>query len=288
MKKTSYALIGFLLIFIMLGSPIVSVQGTPYNCTGVVGAEATWKVKTVNNGTLEAIFGPTWQTTIEMSFLPGSSVAGAKMKSKITYVNTSYIHDTSTVYPFIPMAPVDACLILSDVWYWTTDPFNESSPDASNVPTVIFSHPENLTTYCQLLGVFISLFAGNVSQRNALGYLNGLLVPAEDYLADLLWDNDYLIDGTTVTHTITITIAKPIYFGWFGNYFVNCTETWRYSKSYGTFLGYKLVHNNGTTAYETVLVTPSAEEIPGFELLVLTGTSIGTILCVIYVIMKKK
>jgi len=279
MKKNSYALIGFVLISIMLTGPIVSVQGTTYNCTGVVGAEATWKVKTVNNGTLEAIFGSFWQTTIELSFGPGSSVVGAKMKSEVTYVNSSYIYDPL----YVVMDPVDVCLIVSDIWWWTTEPFAET-PDQTNVATIIFTHPENLTTYCQLLGAGFILFAGNVSERNAAPYLNALLVPAEDYLDELLWDNDYANEGTTVTHTIT-----GIYVGWFGVYGVNCVETWRYSKSYGTFLGYKLVHNNGTTAYETALVTPSAGfEIPGFELLVLAGISLSTIICVIYVIMKKK
>jgi len=283
MKKTSYALIGFVLISVMLTGPIVSVQGTTYNCTGVVDAEATWKVKTVNNGTLEAIFGAFWQNTIEFTFGPGSSEEGAKMKTKVTYVNSSYIYNPSSM--FVTMDPVDACLILSDVWWWTTEPFTDT-PDDTNIGTVIFTHPENLTTYCQLLGAGFILFAGNVSERNAAPYLNALLVPAEDYLTELDWDNDYVIEGTTVTHIVSV---PPTYYGWFGNYYVNCVETWRYSKSYGTFLGYKLVHNNGTTAYETALVTPSAGfEIPGFELLVLAGISLSTIICVIYVIMKKK
>ncbi|MFX1322643.1 MAG: hypothetical protein ACFFAQ_13485 [Promethearchaeota archaeon] len=282
MKKISYALIGFILVSIMLSVPIASAQGTTYYCTGVVDAEATWKVKTVNNGTLEAIFGPTWVTTIENSFGTGASVVGAKMKTKVTYVNSSYIFDPTTVPPYLVMAPVDACIILADVWWWTTSPFGDT-PDLYSSATIIFMHPENLTTYCQILGATYTVYEGNVSERNAFPYLNGLPYNPEDYLSELLWDNDYVIQGTTVTHTIT-----GFYIGFFGVYGIDCTETWRYSSSYGTFLGYKLVHNNGTVAYETALVTPSAEEIPGFELLVLTATSIGTIICVIYVIMKKK
>ncbi|MCK4687869.1 MAG: hypothetical protein KAT66_07050, partial [Candidatus Lokiarchaeota archaeon] len=205
---------------------------------------------------------------------------GAKMKSEVTYVNSSYIYDPL----YVVMDPVETCLILSDIWWWTTEPFPDT-PNLTSSGTVIFTHPENLTTYSQLIGVTF-MFGGNVSQRNAAPHLNALLVPAEDYLAELLWDSDYIIQGTTVTHIVSV---PPIYLGWFGNYYVNCTETWRYSKSYGTFLGYKLVHNNGTTAYETALVTPSAGfEIPGFELLVLAGISLSTIICVIYVIMKKK
>ena len=285
MKKTSYALIGFILISIMFTGPIVSVQGTTYNCTGVVDAEATWKVKTVNNGTLEAIFGSFWQTTIELSFGPGSSEEGAKMKSEVTYVNSSYIYDPL----YVVMDPVETCLILSDVWWWTTSPFGDI-PDNTNIPTIIFMHPENLTTYCQIFGVTFAVFAGNVSQRNGFPFLSALPVQVETYLSELVWDNDYTFQGTTVIHNVIAPYIGGAFFAFLViTYLVNCTETWRYSKSYGTFLGYKLVHDNGTTAYETALVTPSAGfEIPGFELLVLAGISLSTIICVIYVIMKKK
>jgi hypothetical protein len=283
MKKSSYVLIGFILITIMLSGSFVSVRGTTYSCTGVVDAEATWKIKTVNNGTLAAIFGPTWQTTIENSFGPGASAVGAKMKTKVTYVNSSYIFDPSTVPPYLVMAPVDACIILSNVWWWTTDPF-EDTPDLNNSGTIIFMHPENLTTYCQIFGATFTVFAGNVSERNAFPYLNAIPIPAEDYLDELLWDNDYVIQGTTVNHIVTAP-----YIGFFGIYGVNCTESWRYSKSYGTFLGYKLVHNNGTTAYETALVTPSAGfEIPGFELPIFLGISFSAIVSIIYIIMRKR
>jgi len=184
MKKLSYALIGFMLISIMFTSPIISVQGTTYNCTGVVDAEAIWKVKTVNSGTLEVIFGPGWKTTLNNSFGEGAIFAGAKMKSKVTYVNPSYTYDTSIVFPYIAMDPVETCLILSDIWWWTTEPFADT-PDNSSIPTVIFMHPENLTTYCQLLGVAITAFAGDVSQRNAAPYLNGLPYPPDDKLGQV-------------------------------------------------------------------------------------------------------
>ena len=277
MKKSKYGLIGSVLILAMILGQITPVRGTTYTCTGVIDAEAVWRVKTVNSYALEAIFGSLWQVTIENSFLAGSSVEGARMKSKVTYVNTSYIFDP----PYVVMNPVDACLILSDVWLWTTSPFS-NTPNSTNVPTVIFSRPENLTTYCQLIGVTYTIFAGNVSQRNAAPYLNALLIPAATYLSELMWDNDYSISGTTVTHTITAP-----YVGWFGVYGVNCVETWRYSSQYGTFLGYKLVHNNGTTAYETVLETAAAK-IPGFELTIVIGVSMGIIISLIFIIMKKK
>lgn len=278
MKKSSYSLIGFVLILMMIG-PIVTVRGTTYSCTGVVGAEAIWKVKTVHEGALTDIFGSGWSDVIQDSFGDGSNETGAKMKAKVTFVNSSFKYN-------LGLGDFDICLINSSVWTWTTEPFSDT-PNETNSPTWIFMHPENLTTWCQYLGLF--WFGGNVSQRNAFPFLSALPVPVETYLSELVWDNDYTIQGTTVIHNVIAPYLGGAFFVFLViNYLVNCTETWRYSSSYGTFLGYKLVHNNETVAYETALVTPSAEEIPGFELLVLAGTSIGTIVCIIYVIMKKR
>jgi len=275
MRKTYYALFGFVLISLLMTGTIANVRATTYSCAGTVGAEATWKVKTVHAGALNDIFGAGWQTTIEFTFGSGSSEAGAKMKTKVTDVNSSYLYN-----PGIGL--IDVCLILVDWWYWTTEPFVET-PNVTNSPSYIFMHPENLTTYCQYLGGIITAFAGNVSERNAAPYLNAIPISADTYLSELLWDNDYVIQGTTVTHNV-----KAVYLGWYGNYYVNCVETWRYSKSYGTFLGYKLVHNNGTTAYETILETPAGEVIPGFELSFVLGVSMAIMISLIYVVMKKK
>ncbi|MFX1289374.1 MAG: hypothetical protein ACFFAG_00305 [Promethearchaeota archaeon] len=269
MKKTSYPLIGLLLISLMIVGSIGPVRGTTYSCTGVVGAEATWRVKTVHNGTLTSIFGSTWFLSIQGSFGPGSHQLGAKMKTKVVSVDTS-----ATVLTF------EACNITSDIWTWTTLPFG-------NVPNVtgsgyVLMHPENLTYYCQIMSPFPT---GNVSQVSGFGFLNFLPIPADTYLSELLWDNDYTISGTTVTHNVA-----AFYTGLPGvTYLVNCVESWRYSSAYGTFLGYKLVHNNGTIAYETELETPSAgADIPGFEIPVLLGVSMGIIISLIYVVMKKK
>ena len=76
----------------MIG-PIVSVSGTTYSCTGTVGAEAKWKVKTINPGALNSIFGSTWNDVIVASFGPGSNVTGAIMKTEVTYVNSSYVYN---------------------------------------------------------------------------------------------------------------------------------------------------------------------------------------------------
>ncbi|MFX0155564.1 MAG: hypothetical protein ACFE9Q_13665 [Candidatus Hodarchaeota archaeon] len=274
MKKSKYGLIGSVLILAMILGQITYVRGTTYTCTGVVDAEAVWKVKTVHAGALNDIFGLTWLTTIELTFGTGASVVNARMKTKVVSVNSS-----SQYNPGIGL--IDVCEIKIDWWYWTTEPFGVA-PNMTNFPSYIFMHPENLTTYCIFLGVAIPAFAGNVSERNAAPYLNAIPVPAATFLSELLWDSDYEIQGTTVTHTVT-----PVYLGWYGNYLVECVETWRYSSQYGTFLGYKLVHNNGTTAYETVLET-AAPAIPGFELSIVIGASMGIIISLIFIVMKKK
>jgi hypothetical protein len=268
MKKTSYALIGTLLISMMFISPVTFGQGTTYTCTGVVGAEAVWSVKTVHPGALSEIFGasPMWEAALIASFGLGSDSVDARMKSKVTHVTPS---ETLGLF--------EVCNITSDLWIWTTKPFG-NTPNYTGVPTFIMMHPENLTYYCQLS----SGFTQNVSVPMAYPFLNAIPVPAATYLSELVWDNDYAISGTTVTHNL----VAP-YSSFFATYLVDCTEIWRYSSSYGTFLGYKLVHNNGTTAYETVLESGQAP-IPGYELPIVLGVSMAMIVSLIYVIMKKK
>lgn len=267
MKKSSYTVIGFLLISMMLISPIAFCQETTYTCAGVVGAEAVWQVKTVHSGSLADIFGGIWANSIQNSFGPGAHELGARMKSKVTHVNSS---DTLGVF--------EVCNITADVWTWTTKQFGPT-PNFTGIPTYIMLHPENLTYYCQLS----SFFTANVSQGMAVPFLNAVPIPAATYLSELLWDNDYVISGTTVTHNLVAPYAT-----FFASYLVDCTETWRYSSSYGTFLGYKLVHNNGTTAYETALETPAGEQIPGFELPIVLGISMAIMISLIFIVMKKK
>ena len=119
MKKSYYALIGFVLISMMMIGPIATVRGTTYSCTGVVGAEAIWKVKTVHEGALADIFGSGWSTVIQESFGEGSNEIGARMKAKVTFINSSYKYD-------LGLGEYDICLILSDVWSWTTEPFSDT------------------------------------------------------------------------------------------------------------------------------------------------------------------
>ncbi len=270
MKKSKYGLIGVVLILAMMLGQITSVRGTTYTCAGSVDAQAIWRVKTVHDGSLTAIFGGSWETAIQSSFGPGSHELGARLKTKVTSINASEMIWT-------PIGVSEFCLIYSDVWTWTTSPFADI-PDVNDTASYIWLHPENLTLYCQTM----TGFTRNVSQVVAYPFLNALPVPAATYLSELVWDNDYSISGTTVTHDVV-----PPYSGLGGPYLVNCSETWRYSSSYGTFLGYKLVHNNGTTAYETVLETPSAA-IPGFELSIVIGASMGIMISLIFVVMKKK
>ncbi len=265
MKKSRYGLIGAVLILAMMLGQITSVRGTTYTCAGSVGAEAIWRVKTVHEGSLTAIFGASWKTSIQNSFGPGSQELGARLKTKVTHINSS-----QNVIGF------ETCNITSDLWTWTTKSFGPT-PNVTGVPTYILLHPKNLTFYCQ----FYSGYTKNVSEAFAYPFLNALPIPAATYLSELIWDNDYVISGTTVTHNLVAPYVGLVL------YLVNCTETWRYSSSYGTFLGYKLVHNNGTTAYETVLETPSAA-IPGFELSIVIGASMGIVISLIFVVMKKK
>ena len=271
MKKSKYALIGSILILAMMLGQITTVRGTTYSCAGVVGAEAVWRVKTVHNGSLANIFGasPTWESAIQTSFGPDSHKVGARLKTVVASVNASEMMPT-------PIGFVELCLIYSDLWVWTTSDF-ASTPDINDTMTLIWMHPENLTLICQTT----SGFTRNVSQVWAFPFLNALPGPAATYLSELIWDNDYSVSGTTVTHNL----VAP-YVGLGAVFLVDCTESWRYSNSYGTFLGYKLVHNNGTVAYETVIET--AGGIPGFELPIVISVSMGIMISLIYVVMKKK
>ncbi len=280
MKKSKFALISSVLILAMILGQITSVRGTTYTCTGVVGAEAVWKVKTVHEGALTEIFGVDWMVDIISSFGPGSNVIGARMKTLVIGVNSS-------TQAFIAGVGVcDVCALNTTIWWWTTSPFNNSSPDIIGLVQNILMHPKNLTDYATYWSGFFGFGLGNVSQSAGYPYLNGLPKPVETYLAELNWDNDYTITGTLVTHNVVAPYTGGNYLALI-DYYVDCTETWRYSSQYGTFLGYKLVHNNGTTAYETELEVAEAI-IPGFELPIVIGVSMGLTIGLIFVIMKKK
>ncbi|MFX1390655.1 MAG: hypothetical protein ACFE9Z_11370 [Promethearchaeota archaeon] len=280
MKKSKIGILGSLLVLTMILGQIGSVQGTTYTCTGVVGAEAIWKVKTVHPGALSEIFGasPTWEISIQTSFGPGSHQQGARMKSKVTFVNSSYEYNFG-------LGSFELCLINSSVWLWTTHPF-AVSPNITDSPSTIMMHPENLTYYCQIVGAPNNVsyaVAWSFLDSNFVNFLSALPIPVATFLSELVWDDDYSISGTTVTHNV----VAP-YTGFVGiTYSVDCVETWRYSSSYGTFLGYKLVHNNGTVAYETELELGEAA-IPGYEFSIIVGVSTASILGIIIVLMKKR
>ena len=112
-----------------------------------------------------------------------------------------------------------------------------------------------------------------------------LPTPVSDYLDALVWEPKWGSVGNTVVHNAN---ASEVAFFWGHTYLENCTETWTFDETYGAWIGYKIQDNETNTIYEFSIELPAAAEIPGFELPVLLGASMGMMVVLIFVIMKKR
>ena len=72
----------------------------------------TLKVRTVNNASLEVLFGSSWVDVIEL-FGPGAANVGARKKSLETSVNFRAIYDT------VFFGVYDVCTYNTSNWDWT-------------------------------------------------------------------------------------------------------------------------------------------------------------------------
>ena len=278
MKKTKIILLVLLTLSIAFSfTPTVTPQVGTYTFHGASGNEKILKVNTVNNASLEDLFGPSWVSVIEI-FGSGAANVGARKKSLVTDVNFSVVWDT------ILFGVYDVCTYNTSNWDWTTGTFS-ATPDSIGDIVTGFYDPTNLTTYINALMTFLYAVPYNMSLHTAGLYFAQLPTPVAQYLGALVWEPKWGNVGNTIVHNPD---ASDVAFFWGHTYLEDCTETWTYDATYGAWIGYKIQDNETNTIYEFSIELPTAAEIPGFELSLLFGASMGMMVVLIFVIMKKK
>jgi len=278
MKKTKIILLILMSISIAFSFvPTVTPQVGVYTFHGAAGNVKTLKVRTVNNASLEDLFGPSWVNVIEI-FGAGAANIGARKKSLVTSVNFSAIYDT------VFFGVYDVCTYNTSNWDWTTGTFN-NTPDTVGDIVISFYDPANLTTYVNALYTFLYGIPYNISMHTAGGHFAQLPSSVAQYLGALVWEPKWGNVGNTVVHNAE---ASDVAFLWGHTYLEDCTETWTYDATYGAWIGYKIQDNETNTIYEFSIELPTTAEIPGFEISILLGVSMGMTVILIYAIMKKR
>ncbi|MFW9824683.1 MAG: hypothetical protein ACFFE4_17200, partial [Candidatus Thorarchaeota archaeon] len=93
MKKSKFLITLLIILGIILTTspPTISQIGT-YIFHGTPGNQKILKVRTVDNASLADLFGPAdWVSVIEI-FGSGAAIVGARKKSVVTAVNTSFLY----------------------------------------------------------------------------------------------------------------------------------------------------------------------------------------------------
>ena len=278
MKKTKIILV--LVIFFAIAfsfAPTVTPQVGTYTFHGAAGNEKILRVRTVNNASLNDLFGATWVDVIEI-FGSGAAAVGARKKSLVNSVNFSAIFDASIFGVY------DVCTYNTSNWDWTTGTIS-ATPDSIGDIVTSFYDPTNLTTYINNFYGFWYATPYNISMHTAGTFLAQLPTSVAQYLGAFVWEPKWGNVGNTVVHNAE---ASDVAFFWGHTYLEDCTETWTYDTTYGAWIGYKIQDNETNTIYEFSIELPTAAEIPGFEIPVLLGASMGMMVVLIFIMMKKR
>ena len=278
MKKTKFIVLFAILLSIAFSfTPIAKPQVGTYTFHGAAGDQKILKVRTVNNASLEDLFGSNWTDVIEL-FGEGAANVGAQSKSVVTAVNFSAKYDLTTW----GLGIMDICNYTTNNWNWTTEKFADA-PDRTEESVFTFYDPTNLTAFINFYYSFIPPYvAFNVSIQNAGAFLAQLPTPAAQYLGAIVWYPKWQNSGTTVIHSPD---AGHYLFGTYTQYQEDCTETWTYDSTYGAWIGYKIQDNETNTIYEFSIELPG---IPGYELSLFIGLTFVSIIGVIYIVIRKK
>lgn len=278
MKKTKTILLVLITLSIAFSfTPTVTPQVPTYTFHGAAGNEKILKVRTVNNASLNDLFGSNWVDVIEI-FGSGAAAVGARKKSLVTGVNFSAIYDASIFGVY------DVATYNTSNWDWTTGTFS-ATPDSTGDIVTAFDIPTNLTTYINNFYGFWYATPYNISMHTAGANLAQLPTPVTQYLGALVWEPKWGFSTNAVVHNAD---ASDVAFFWGHTYLEDCTETWTYDQTYGAWIGYKIQDNETNTIYEFSIELPAAPEIPGFELPVLLAVTMGMTVVLIFVIMKKR
>jgi len=259
-----------LIITLVIATPATSQIGT-YTFHGAPGDQKILIVKTANNQSMEDLFGAGYVGIFEGLFGVGSLTEGAKKKSLVTNVNFSMFH---------PILGEVMASYTTDNWDWTVGEFGET-PDLTDFIVNSFYDPKNITWRTNLIWV------QNTTIYNGALYFAQLPTPVDQYLEEITWAPKWQNLGNTVVHNAEVgdVIFNPLVMD---QYLENCTETWTYGETYGAWLGYQIKDNETNIIYDFSIELPTTAAIPGFELPILLSFSMGIMVSLIYVIMKKK
>jgi hypothetical protein len=278
MKKSSYILtfVMFLSIMFAIAPPVVPQIGT-YQFHGAAGNVKTLKVRTADNDSLGIVFGPTYVTVLEAAFGAGALQVGAQKKSLVTKVINPYTLD----FRLLGYGIHDAALYNTSNWGWTLGSFS-ANPDTIGDVVVSLYDPTNVTLLAN------DIYGTDVTVQNMALYLAQLPTSVAQYLGAITWEAKWENVGNTVVHHAVsgdmgiLPVSPYIFF-----YYYNCTETWTYDGTYGSWIGYK-VQANSTTVYEFTVELPATAAIPGYELPLVLGITGFSTIGLIFLVMKKR
>jgi len=178
---------------------------------------------------------------------------------------------------FFGLGLLDATQYNTSNWDWTTGSFS-ATPDSIGDTVVSLYDPTDLTA------VVYNVFGMNVTVQNGAIHFAQLPTSVAQYLGAIVWEPKWQNVGNTVVHN---AVAGDWHSFFAFQYLHNCTETWTYDGTYGSWIGYRLVAN-ATTIYEFSIELVTAAEIPGFELSALIFATLNAMVVIIFVIMKKR
>jgi len=287
MKKTKIILLILITFTIAFSfTPVATPQVGTYTFHGAAGNIKITKVRTANNSSLNDLFGAGYAPILEGFFGSGCLVVGAQKKSLVTAVNFSAKFDPLTyIFPVPGLAIMDITEYNTSNWDWTTGSFSET-PDSIGDIVQSFYDPANLTTFINTLyATYPPNIPYNISTHTAGAFLAQLPTSVAQYLGALVWEPGWANLGNTIVHT---ALSGSYIFGTMIQYLEDCTETWTYDSTYGAWIGYKIQDNETNTIYEYSIELATAAEIPGFEISLLLGASMGMMVVLIFVMMKKR
>jgi hypothetical protein len=253
-----------------MAPPVVPQIGT-YQFHGAAGNEKVLVVRTANNASLDLVFGSA--SVIETSFGAGALQVGAKKKSLVTDVNFAYKYDLTG----FALGIHDAAQYNTSNWDWTLGSFSSTPDSIGDIVTSLYD-PTNITL------IVNGFFGTDVTIQNGAAYFAQLPTSVAQYLGAIVWEPKWENVGNTVVHHAVAGDWHSLYAF---QYTANCTETWTYDGTYGSWIGYKCVANS-TTIYEFSIELPAAAAIPGFELTFLLGITGFSTIGLIFLVMKKR
>lgn len=254
--------------------PAANSEVGTYTFHGAAGDQKILKVTTVDNTSLNAVFGANWTKIISV-FGGKAYDVGAQSKSVVTAVNNSAKYQFHILAYTSPVYNVTN--YTTNNWFFTTGDFKET-PDTTNVTVTSFYHPKNLTSEYQLFG-------SNVSLYNAGIFFAQLPTPVIPYLLAITWQTGWeAANNTIVHHALVNEYVNPGLLNYTYQFKQNCTETWIYDTTYGSWIGYRIQNSTNATIYEFAIQLPG---IPGYNPATFIGFTMAGVVAMAYVIKRR-